>query len=119
MLKAGSWELAEVGGIDATSPTETLRLSDDLRGAVDPAAVMATLKLRSADFRACSLAGSAVVRVVVETNGSVSSLDFVRSHLTDGTETCLREIFARVRFPAPEERAKVLIPLVFRMTSQK
>jgi hypothetical protein len=89
------------------------RTIDPARGTLPTNAVEATVLASGPRIRACGAAGSAVVRIFVASDGKVASASYFRDHLTAGA-ACLLEVVRSLQFPAPGERAEVLVPFVFR-----
>lgn len=84
------------------------------RGSLSSEAVEAALKENRERFKACGLAGTALVRVVVNPDGGVSSAKVERATLSEGTVDCLLDAVRSIRFPRPEAAAELLVPFVFR-----
>jgi hypothetical protein len=84
------------------------------RGSLSSETVEAALKDNRERFKACGLAGTALVRVVVNLDGGVDSAKMGRATLSEGTVDCFLDAVKSVRFPKPEAAAELLVPLVFR-----
>src|SRR5438045_1774232 len=76
--------------------------------------VEAALKENRERFKACGLAGTALVRLVVNPDGGVSSAKMDRAKLSEGTVECLLDAVRSIRFPKPDAAAELLVPFVFR-----
>jgi hypothetical protein len=83
-------------------------------GTLDGLAVGAAIEKERARYEACGLAGSAVVRVVIDGVGNARAATFDTDRLTAGDKECLLRSVRETRFPWPGDTAEVLVPFVFR-----
>jgi hypothetical protein len=83
-------------------------------GSLEAAPIAAIMQGHAAEFRACGLRGTAVVRAIVDSEGKVTSASFFREHLSGGDKVCLLRTISSVPFPPPRMPAEVILPLVFR-----
>jgi hypothetical protein len=109
----------EVGTLGDELPPAIVFPRPAHQGTLDGLAVGAAIEKERARYRACGLAGSAVVRVVVDGVGNVRSAAFDTERLTAGDKECLLRAVRETRFPWPGETAEVLVPFVFRQQPRR